>query len=387
MDNIEKEIEIADIVVKKLLDGGMMSEGEKRRLRVWLEESEEHKKLFRQVAEGTTYVEFWEIVQLSDQRKQWQHLERLTREKRWIGRKRWTVYAAGVALLLSLGIWFGLHRTVVEETVVQMAVIEPGKTQALLVLDSGQEIVLQDRDTLVVTASSNISIQMGQVAYTTKKEIQEVEYNTIVVPRGGIYSLILSDGTKVFLNSESELRYPVRFIEGNREVDLRGEAFFEVTSDSLRPFIVKTGELQTRVLGTSFNVLAYTDEPAIQTTLFTGRVEVSVANTMLKEILVPGMQASWKVGSGDISVKNVNMDIQSLWRDGVIMLDDDELESVMRMLSRWYNVTYEWKGDRGVKHTFTGKINRNEDLASVLSTLTLLGGPRFEIIGTTVYIY
>lgn len=387
MDNIEKEIEIADIVVKKLLNGEMMSEGEERRLKAWLEESEEHKKLFRQVAEGTTYVEFREIVQLSDQRKQWQHLERFTREKRWIGRKRWTVYAAGVALLLSLSVWFGLHKTVVEETVVQMAVIEPGKTQALLVLDSGQEIVLQDRDTFVVTASSNINIQMGQVAYTTKKEIQEVEYNTIVVPRGGIYSLILSDGTKVFLNSESELRYPVRFIEGNREVDLKGEAFFEVTPDSLRPFIVKTGELQTRVLGTSFNVLAYTDEPAIQTTLFTGRVEVSVANTMLKEMLVPGMQASWKVGSGDISVKNVNMDIQSLWRDGIIMLDDDELESVMRMLSRWYNVTYEWKGDRSVKHTFTGKINRNEDLASVLSTLTLLGGPRFEIIGTTVYIY
>ncbi len=387
MNNIEKEIEIADIVVKKLLNREIMSEGEKRRLQAWLEESEEHRELFRQVAEGTTYVEFREIVQLSDQRKQWQHLERLTREKRWIGRKRWTVYAAGVALLLSLGIWFGLHRTVVEETVVQMAVIEPGKTQALLVLDSGQEIVLQDRDTFVVTTSSNINIQMGQVAYTTKKEIQEVEYNTIVVPRGGIYSLILSDGTKVFLNSESELRYPVRFIEGNREVDLRGEAFFEVTPDSLRPFIVKTGELQTRVLGTSFNVLAYTDEPAIQTTLFTGRVEVSVANTMLKEMLVPGMQASWKVGSGDISVKNVNMDIQSLWRDGIIMLDDDELESVMRMLSRWYNVTYEWKGDRSVKHTFTGKINRNEDLASVLSTLTLLGGPRFEIIGTTVYIY
>ena len=150
---------------------------------------------------------------------------------------------------------------------------------------------------------------------------------------------------------------------------------------------MKTGELQTRVLGTSFNVLAYADEPAIQTTLFTGRVEVSVANTSLKEMLVPGMQASWKVGSGDISVKNVNMDIQSLWRDGIIMLDDDELESVMRMLSRWYNVAYEWKGDRSVKHTFTGKINRNEDLASVLSTLTLLGGPRFEIIGTTVYIY
>lgn len=99
------------------------------------------------------------------------------------------------------------------------------------------------------------------------------------------------------------------------------------------------------------------------------------------------MQANWIVGTDDISVKKVNMDIQSLWRDGIFMLDDDELESVMRILARWYNVTYEWKGDRSVQHTFTGRINRNEDLGSVLSTLTLLGGPRFEIVGTTVYIY
>ena len=179
----------------------------------------------------------------------------------------------------------------------------------------------------------------------------------------------------------------MKFTGKNRVVDLKGEAFFEVTPDSLHPFVVQAGEMRTRVLGTSFNIMAYTDEPTIQTTLFTGRVEVSVEQTSLKEVLTPGMQANWEVGADDISVKKVNMDIQSLWRDGIIMLDDDDLESVMRMLARWYNVTYEWRGDRNVKHTFTGKINRNEDLGSVLSTLTLLGGPRFEIKGTTVYIY
>lgn len=214
-----------------------------------------------------------------------------------------------------------------------------------------------------------------------------MEYNTIVVPRGGIYSLILSDGTQVFLNSDSELHYPVRFGEGNREVRLKGEAFFNVTPDSSRPFIVLAGEVRTRVLGTSFNILAYADEPAIETTLFTGRVEVSVEHSLLKKILTPGMQASWTDGARDISVREINSDLRSLWRDGIIVLDDDELESVMRMLARWYDVTYEWKGDRGERHTFTGRINRNDDLASVLSMLTLLGGPRFEIKGTTVYIY
>lgn len=389
MSDIEKEIGIANVVVKKLLGGGMLDEEEGRRLREWLEESEEHEELFRQVSGGKKNEEFQNIVRLSDRKEQWRRLERLTRERKSIGRRTWLAYAAGMVLLLGLGLWFGLQRAGKDETVVRMAVIEPGKTQALLILNDGQKIALRDRDTSVATSGTSINIRTGQVAYEMKKEMQDsvVEYNTIVVPRGGIYSLVLSDGTEVFLNSDSELRYPVKFTGKNREVDLKGEAFFEVTPDSLHPFVVQAGEMRTRVLGTSFNIMAYTDEPTIQTTLFTGRVEVSVEQTSLKEVLTPGMQANWEVGADDISVKKVNMDIQSLWRDGIIMLDDDDLESVMRMLARWYNVTYEWRGDRNVKHTFTGKINRNEDLGSVLSTLTLLGGPRFEIKGTTVYIY
>ena len=389
MSDIEKEIGIANVVVKKLLGGGMLDEEEGRRLREWLEESEEHEELFRQVSNGKKNEEFQNIVRLSDRKEQWRRLERLTRERKSIGRRTWLAYAAGMVLLLGLGLWFGLQRAGKDETVVRMAVIEPGKTQALLILNDGQKIALRGRDTSVATSGTSINIRTGQVAYEMKKEMQDtvMEYNTIVVPRGGIYSLVLSDGTEVFLNSDSELRYPVKFTGKNRMVDLKGEAFFEVTPDSLHPFVVQAGEMRTRVLGTSFNIMAYTDEPTIQTTLFTGRVEVSVEQTSLKEVLVPGMQANWEVGADDISVKKVNMDIQSLWRDGIIMLDDDDLESVMRMLARWYNVTYEWRGDRNVKHTFTGKINRNEDLGSVLSTLTLLGGPRFEIKGTTVYIY
>lgn len=214
-----------------------------------------------------------------------------------------------------------------------------------------------------------------------------VEYNTIEVPRGGIYSLELSDGTKVFLNSDSRLKYPVRFDGEYRKVELSGEAFFEVSQDSLHPFIVDTKNLETRVLGTSFDVLAYPDEPTTKTTLLSGRVQVRVHDSSLEEVLVPGMQASWSTGAKEITIKKVNVEMQSLWRDRIIMLDDNDLESVMRMLSRWYDVTYEFRGDRSVKHTFTGKIDLNEDLGSVLTTLTLLGGPRFEIETNVVYIY
>ena len=262
-----------------------------------------------------------------------------------------------------------------------------GGAQAVLILNDGEKIALKDRDTLVNTKSSSINIQTGLVKYDVKPtESVEVEYNTIEVPRGGIYSLVLSDGTKVFLNSDSRLKYPVTFNGEDRRVELSGEAFFEVVSDSLHPFIVHTRDMETHVLGTTFDIQAYPDELTTKTTLLTGRVLVSVNHLSLTETLKPGLQASWTKGTDKITVKKVNVATQALWRDGIIMLDDDELDDVMRMLARWYNVTYKFKGDRSVKHTFTGKIDRNEDLESVLKTLTLLGGPKFEIRGTVVYI-
>lgn len=387
MDHVEKEIKIADIVTRLVLRE-KISENEERRLKEWLGESVEHQKWLREYRERLPYREFKEIVEISNSREQWQRLERLVKRQRYTGWRKWGAYAAGVALLISMGVWLGLQQEEAEVSVTKMAVIEPGTTQALLILDNGQKITLTNQDTLVNTVSSNINVQTGFVRYDVKDvERSVVEYNTIEVPRGGIYSLELSDGTKVFLNSDSRLKYPVIFSDECREVELIGEAFFEVSPDSLHPFIVHTKDVETRVLGTSFNIQAYPDEPEIQTTLFSGRVQVSVNDLPLREVLEPGMQASWLKGADEICLKKVNMEIHSLWRDGIIMLDDDELESVMRMLSRWYNVIYEFKGDASIKHTFTGKINRNEDLESVLRTLTLLGGPKFEIEGTVVYVY
>lgn len=387
MNHIEKEIKIADIITRKLLVGEEIPEQEDTVLREWLEESERHREWFREYREKLPSGEFEKIVQLSDAKEQWQKLDQLTKERKRIGWRKWSSYAAGITLLLSVGLWFGIQREKAEEPVTRMAIIEPGTTQAVLILSNGEKITLKDRDTLVNTKSSSINIQTGLVKYDIKEtESVEVEYNTIEVPRGGIYSLVLSDGTKVFLNSDSKLKYPVTFNGEKRKVELSGEAFFEVASDSLHPFIVHTQDMETRVLGTSFDIQAYPDEPTTKTTLLTGRVLVSVNNSPLTEILVPGLQASWSTGTDEIIVKKVNVATQALWRDGVIMLDDDELDDVMRMLARWYDVTYEFKGDRSVKHTFTGKINRNEDLESVLNTLTLLGGPKFEIRGTVVYI-
>ncbi len=388
MNRIEKEIKIADAVARKLLFGEELSEEEEIVLQEWLKERGGHQEWLRKYQERRLYREFEEIIRLSDTGKQWRRLEWRVKGEKRIRWRKWGAYAAGVALLVCAGLWLGLHREETKVPVAKMSVIMPGRAQALLILNDGQRIALKNRDTVVNTALSSINVQTGIVKYNMKEtENVAVEYNTIEVPRGGIYSLELSDGTKVFLNSDSRLKYPVRFDGEYRKVELSGEAFFEVSQDSLHPFIVDTKNLETRVLGTSFDVLAYPDEPTTKTTLLSGRVQVRVHDSSLEEVLVPGMQASWSTGAKEITIKKVNVEMQSLWRDRIIMLDDNDLESVMRMLSRWYDVTYEFRGDRSVKHTFTGKIDLNEDLGSVLTTLTLLGGPRFEIETNVVYIY
>lgn len=391
MERVDEEIRIADMIAKKWLSKEALTDEEERLLSTWLNKSGDNKTIYEKYMNELPYDDFEEITKMVDPGGHWMSLDHLTRPQWGVERVLRVCVAAGVALLVALSAWVVVFEREKEISVMCMSVIPPGTKQAVLILADGQQIGLGKKDTLVNTVYSDIKIETGEVRYDMKEvklvEEMTVAYNKIVVPRGGIYSLVLGDGTRVFMNSESELRYPVRFTDSLREVSLTGEAFFEVAHDSTRPFIVNAGGMHTRVLGTTFNILAYTDEPTVRMTLLSGRVEVSVDGLLLKKVLCPGEQVSWRCGSGEISVRKVDVGIQALWKDGVIVLVDDELEGVMRMLSRWYNVIYEFKGDRGMKHTFTGKIDRNEDLESVLKTLTLLGGPRFEIVGKKVYVY
>lgn len=174
MNHIEKEIKIADIITRKLLVGEEIPEQEDTVLREWLEESERHREWFREYREKLPSGEFEKIVQLSDAKEQWQKLDRLTKERKRIGWRKWSSYAAGITLLLSVGLWFGIQREKAEEPVTRMAIIEPGTTQAVLILSNGEKITLKDRDTLVNTKSSSINIQTGLVKYDIK-ETESVE--------------------------------------------------------------------------------------------------------------------------------------------------------------------------------------------------------------------
>lgn len=386
MNELSTRIRLADILAKKRLAEEALQPEEERLLAEWMQASERNKALYRRAMAEESAVDFEAVVAMTDQREQWRRLSRLLD-----GRRRIFWRCAGVAALLAVGCacWWLLGQKQAPAEM-PLAMIPPGTNQAVLILDNGRQIRLEAQDTLMHTSASDIRIKSGQVEYRTDDETpvaeEQASYNTIVIPRGGVYGLVLADGSRVFLNSESELTYPVRFTGGERRVLLKGEAFFEVKHCEDKPFVVESGDMLTRVLGTVFNVKAYEDEAELQTTLLEGCVEISVKNTPHKEILQPGKQACWLAESGKLTVRETDAYCKALWRDGIMVWDEEPLESILRMLCRWYDVRYECCQPLSASHTFTGKINRNEDLQSVLQVLTLLGGPHFELENRVVYV-
>ena len=388
MSEQTEHIRIAHLIVRRIADGSRMSEKEKQEFEDWLSFSEANRSLWLQLSGGKTYADFDEVCRLTDGEEHWKYLEAAVRSRL---RKKlmlyWCSRAAAVILLFTFGYYYffsvPMGKTEVTEPIL------PAIRQAVLVLNDGRQIPLIRQDTLVNTEVLDIEITSGQARYCPDRQQTgdtTPVFNTIIVPRGGIYSLILSDGSTVFLNSESELTYPVKFCGNRREVELKGEALFEVAHKPEQPFVVTSGVLETKVLGTVFNVMAYQDESEIQTTLITGEGEVAGRDTKWRDVLHSGGQACWRPRTGEWEIRQVDIRLKSLWKDGIIVLNDNSLEEVMRMLSRWYDVEYIFDTMLEGTHTFTGRINRNTDLESVLKKLTLLGGPDFRVEGRVIHI-
>ena len=200
------------------------------------------------------------------------------------------------------------------------------------------------------------------------------------MPRGGEYALQLSDSTKIWVNSESELRYPETFGADVRVVDLKGEAYFSVTKDSVRPFIVRTGGMELRVLGTEFNVNAYEDGDGLVTTLVSGKVALRAGNASL--MLEPGEQAVLSVDG--FSKELVNVQRVVAWKDGVVAFEDERLEDLMDKLSRWYDVQVFYQNADLQDVRITGYIDRYKDIQILLDKLEMLDLAEFEVRGRTI---
>lgn len=186
-------------------------------------------------------------------------------------------------------------------------------------------------------------------------------------PKGCEYPLTFSDGTKVLLNAETKIRYPVKFPKDIREVEISGEAYFDVVKDANRPFIVKVGETKIRVLGTSFNVKAYDNEYRIATTLVTGKVKVSYKNE--EAIITPGRQAVVDKNNGKISVKKVDLNLYTSWRKGIYCFKDERVEDVMRTLQRWYNINVFYLDEKSKNVRLGGILKKYNEIGPIIDML------------------
>ncbi|SDF40165.1 FecR family protein [Mucilaginibacter pineti] len=251
--------------------------------------------------------------------------------------------------------------------------VNPGKNAAILTLDNGEQVVLDSAKIGTLAKKGKISIKKtkdGQVIYTADKGAApagaQISYNTISTPRGGQYQVILPDGTRVWLNAASSLKFPTAFVGNQRNVELNGEAYFEVAKNAAKPFNVKVNAMNVKVLGTHFNIMAYNDEDAMKTTLLEGSVQL--INGALSNYLKPGEQGVVK--GNNVKVMSVDADKAIAWKNGFFEFDRSSIEDIMKQLSRWYDteVTYEGKMP---DDEFVGKIERSVKLSQVLHVLEL----------------
>ncbi|WP_269223269.1 FecR family protein [Flavobacterium sp. IMCC34518] len=276
--------------------------------------------------------------------------------------------AASIVLVMGLG-YVAFNRNKVSTAIanIDKNVIMPGRSGAILTLGDGSQIVLDSVANGVLANQSNTAVAKkdGEIIYTEGSNARGV-INKMMTPRGRQFKLELSDGTKVWLNASSSISFPTAFAANERKVSIVGEVYFEVTKDKHRPFKVTVNDVEVQVLGTHFNVNGYDDEGEIKTSLIEGSVLVGKKDQ--KVLLKPGQQANIKK-SGGVKVKALdNFDEVLAWKNGMFHFDNASLETVLRQISRWYDVDVVM--DKGVvSRNFEGEINRDLELSQVLKIL------------------
>lgn len=294
--------------------------------------------------------------------------------------------AASIILALSFGGYFILHKRPPQLTAQnQIHDIAPGRNKAILTLTNGKKISLTDARTGTVASQGHTLVNKtadGQVVYSaTKSEIDnpksEIQYNTITTPRGGKWFVTLSDGTKVWLNAASSITYPAAFTGNERKVSITGEAFFEVAHNSAQHFKVVANGQTIEDIGTSFDVNAYADEPDFKTTLVDGSVKISDSNGSV--LLKPGQQAQVRANAAIAVIADNDMEKTLAWKNGLFIFNHTDIYTLMRQLSRWYDVDVVY--ENGVKNdVFFGKIKQDNNLSQILKVLEL-GDVHFRIEG------
>ncbi|WP_281225235.1 FecR family protein [Flavobacterium aquiphilum] len=302
--------------------------------------------------------------------------------------------AASIVLLLATGLFYFKKP---KEQDIQVAEkpqeIAPGGNKGILTLSNGKQIVLTDVSVKGIVAQEGnqdaVTIKLsedGVITYIVNPDASKEttnSFNTLSTPTGGQYNIVLGDGTKVYLNAVSSIKYPTQFKGNQRVVEVEGEAYFEVAKNKNKPFIVKSGNQSIEVLGTHFNLHAYNNESVIKTTLLEGSVAVSCNNQ--KAILKPGEQSNVSDNLNKIAIRKVDTEATIAWKNGRFKFDNDDLKTVMKQLERWYGIKVEYRGDVSDVR-FNGGTFMNKNLSEVLKVLEL-SNIKFKVEGKTIIVY
>lgn len=385
-ENLDKPFFISELIVKYIKKE--LSIEEEEILNKWLGESEANQILFRKLLNTKIDGSNNEFLPVLDKKQAWENVLRHTSKS--YRKYNYIKYAAAVLLpILFIGtIYFvsnedeksiSAYFSKLSDSIANEDILAPNM-EALLTLADGSIVSLDESNPNFSIQQSGITLNKsedGALSYTVDEIVSDqVGYNSVSIPSGGMYKLVLPDGTRVWLSSTSSLRFPVAFLGKERRVELIGEAYFEVAKNLDKPFFVKVKNTEVRVLGTHFNIKAYEEEKVVKTTLVEGLVEVKHQKS--KVVLKPGQEVSAFTDSEDLRIRKADLEEVLAWKNGVFIFRDEPLESIMQRISRWYDITVSYESNALKQKTFGGKFSKNSTLSELLKSLELTGTVKFK---------
>lgn len=387
-------LHIADLITKKIK--GNISESEMDELDRWLNDTPENLKLYKKITDSKNQLSKLEIYNSFRKEKVWAALDEELFPVKTIHlfSGKFLRIAAAIIIPLTLAgtfTWYFTQKTAQTNLADIDNYIKPGSQKAMLILSDGGKLELSEASTGEFQ-DADVRIKNGDnsLKYEAERSRRnKLVFNELITPRGGGYNLELADGTHVWLNSGSTLKFPVAFTDSTRQVFLQGEAYFEVSHNG-KPFIVSSGEMDVRVLGTSFNVSAYQDESEIKTTLVEGKVRIdysgSVTDDKQSTLLTPNKQAVINRSESKIVVAEVNVSQYTSWMQGKLEFSNESLEVVMKRLARWYDFEYAFENVQAKDFHFTARISNETGISSILEMLEMTTDVKFEVREQTIVV-
>ncbi len=371
---------IVELLVK--VHTGALDDAGQADLSAWLESAERNRALYRRLSDNRYLQEQYDLYKTSGDPDGWDELKKRmaitvrSHKRSMIARQiaGWgSVAAVIVALALPVMFWLNGRLPGVDKYSNVAELIVPGRNEAVIELGTGEQIILDESRDHSIRMLSEVGTISGdsilRYAASAKPGKRVSEKHTLRVPKGASTKLIiLSDGTRVWINAGSSITYPVQFNAPQRQVGISGECYFDIAHDTDRPFVVETQGVEIRVTGTQFNVMSYPDDNNVETTLVSGQVSLSASNKEV--VLKPGVQAVYNKINDNVELHDVNPRIYTAWKEGVFEFDHMTIENICHVLSRWYDVEFVFEDNNVRSISFFGTMKRDRTLAFILDRIS-----------------